>query len=596
VAPTAAVSGLSAPSASMAAAMQSAAWSIDQLDLAAIGGGQVPRRAIEGFAKGNGGRVPWRLWAKPIAYWTAMCFAWQGMLMGLLLMFRKRFIEHQRLPFVWSQPAIEIIRGPPTPRRSRAQWVLFSVGLAICLPSVIFMSPQGESLTSWGCPPWAGDQGMEGIRAGVDLTSLNLLPNTQMRLWWGPLVLTLFLLFPVDVLMTTAVTYILLSILLPGLMRSFGIAVGPTLLSAFVKNALRFGGAVGLLFWSIFFNRKTIWGYLRSLWGGQPTDPASRDELPRLLVALIFLVGIVAFVALGCHATSLLQMCLMTLLVLIFSFSQVRLRIEGLPLTYDNNFGSHQMVGIQRDFLGNHYGVTTAQAQPDIVGAGHGWAIHWMQWGFNGQMKSLGPHNMLLEAFKIGHELKVHAREIAKAIAITMVVVAAVTPALFIYLMHVYGFENNFTGQLTTWADFMQWSERSASYGLRSTSAVFKLPSATSFYGTYKYLFHMGYGIIIVGVLFHLRREYPRFPFSPIGVVIAAEYWTQGKGMPFSADQVWFSFLLAWIAKSLIFRWLGVRSFREKIVPGAIMLLCGMIFGMMVYVFRHIALLQGCMK
>jgi len=594
--PMVGVAGLATPAGAADAALRTAGWTLDRTDFQAIRDETLTRKAIEGFAKGNGGHVPWKLWARPIAYWTGMCLAWQGMLMGLLLMFRKRFIEHQRLPFVWSQPAIELIRGPPAAtRRPRSHWVLFALGLAICLPSVIFMSPQGESLTSWGCPPWAGDGGMEGIRAGVDLTSLNLLPNTQLRLWWGPLVLTLFLLFPVDVLMTTAVTYVLLSILLPGLMRAFGIAVGPTLLAVFVKNGLRFGGGLGLLFWGIFYNRRTIWGYLRSLWGGAPADEASRDELGRVKVFLTFLVGLVAFVALGCHATSLLQMSLLTLLVLIYSFSQMRLRIEGLPLTYDNNYGSHQMVGIQRDILGTHYNVTTETANPDMAAAGEGWAIHWFQWGFNGQMKSLGPHNMLLEAFKIGHELKVHARDIAKVILITMVITAAVTPALFIHVMHVYGFENNFTGQLTTWADFMQWSERSASYGIHSTSAVIYKGAAT-WYGKYKYGFHILYGVLIIGALFHLRREYPRFPFSPVGVVIAAEYWTPGKGMPFSADQVWFSFLLIWVAKSLIFRWLGVRSFRERIVPGAIMLLCGMIFGMMVYIFRHIALLSGCMK
>ncbi|KKM66225.1 hypothetical protein LCGC14_1483330 [marine sediment metagenome] len=219
-----------------------------------------------------------------------------------------------------------------------------------------------------------------------------------------------------------------------------------------------------------------------------------------------------------------------------------------------------------------------------------------MQWGFNGQMKSLGPHNMLLEAFKVGHELKVHARDIAKAIGLTLLIVCIVTPMLFVYLMHWYGFENNYTGPLTTWADFMQWSERSASYGIYSTSQVFKDKAGTSFYSTYKAFFHIFYGVAIVGILFYLRREYPRFPFSPIGVVIAAETWSSGKGMPFSADQVWFSFLLVWIAKGLIFRWVGVRSFREKIVPAAIMLLCGMIFGMMVYIFRHIALLQGAIK
>jgi len=538
------------------------------------------------------GKVEWRYWWKPILYWTGMCFAWQGMLMGLLLLFRKRFIEHERLPFVWSQPAISIINGPESGRRTRAQWILFALGLAICLPSVLFISPTGESLTGWSCPPWAGE--VEGLRGGWDLTGLNLLPGTTLRLWWGPVVLTLFLLFPVDVLMTVALTHILLVILLPSLMQSFGISVGPALLSGFVRHGLRFGGAVGLLFWSVWFNRRTLWGYVRSLWGGRPTDAPSQDELGRKKVFLIFLAGLVGFFLLGLHATSAVEMALLTCLILIFTFSQIRQRIAGLPMTYDNNFGSHMMVSIERDFLGTHFGV--ASRDPTVSVTGDGFGTHWMQWGFNGQLKSLGPHNMLLEAFKVGHELRVHARDIAKAILLAMLVVAAVTPALFIYLMHLYGYENNFVGQLTTGQDFGQWSERAASYSIHSTSQVFKYKGVEGFYETYKVIFQTVYGVIIVGVLFHLRREYPRFPFSPVGVVIAAEFYYSTRGMPFSADMVWFSYLLAWIIKALIFRWVGVKSFRERIVPGVIMVLCGMILGMMVYIFRQISLLSGILK
>ena len=551
-------------------------------------------QTINGFARGNGGNVAWRLWWKPIVYWTGMCLAWQGMLMGLLLMFRKRFIQHERLEFVWSQPAINLIKGHPSGRWPTSHWVLFAIGLAICLPAVIFMSSTGEPTTSWECPPWAGKESMEGIRAGVDLTKLNLLPQTRLRLWWGPLVLALFLLLPVDVLMTAALAHILLAILLPGVMRSFGLTVGPERLERFVKNGLRFGGGVGLLFWCIWFNRRTLWGYIRSLWGSRPTDAESTDELGRKWVILLFVVGLIAFVAMGCYATNGVEMAILTVLILIFSFSQVRLRIAGLPLSYDSNFGSHQLASIQRGILGTHF--TMASQDPSVAVTGDGWATHWMQWGFSGQLKSFGPHNMLLEAFKVGHELRVHARDVAKTILITMLVVAAVTPALFIYLMHLYGFEANFTGGLSTWADPMQWSERAASYGIAATSNTFANMDMLSFYGKYEAFFDLACGVIIVGILFYLRREFPRFPFSPIGVVIAAEFFYNQVQMPFGADMVWFSLLILWIAKALIFRWVGVRSFRERIVPGVIMLLCGMIFGMMVFIFRHVGLLEGCMK
>ena len=263
-----------------------------------------------------------------------------------------------------------------------------------------------------------------------------------------------------------------------------------------------------------------------------------------------------------------------------------------MPLTYDNNIGSHQMVSLQYSFLRDHYVWATKHGLPVT---GSSWATHWMQWGLNGQMKTFGQHNMLLEAFKLAHELKVNARPVGKAILITMLLVAAITPLLYIKLMYTYGFENSYQGALSTWASFTQWSERSASYGRHSTCRVFDEP-ANNFYDRYRNFFNIFYGMVLIGVLFYLRREYPRFPVSPVGVVLAAEYWSRGYGMPFSADWVWFSFLLAGVAKGLIFRWLGVRSFREKIRPAVIMVLCGMIFGMILHIFRQASLLQGCLK
>ncbi len=547
--------------------------------------------AVKGFTQGNGGKVPWRLWWRPMLYWVAMCLAMEGMLMGLLLMFRKRWIEHERLPFVWAYPALTLIRGTKESFSARRKWVLFGAGLAICLPAVILVSPSGEALSNWSVPPWATFS--EGWRGGFDLTQYNLLPGTDLRLYWGPLVLAIFLLFPLDVLMTVALTYLGISIILPGLMRSFGLQVGPTLLGEFTKWGLRFGGCLGLLFWSVWFNRRTIWGYLRSLWGAAPADPESDDELPRWFIASIAVGGLVAFVALGTYATTLIQMVLLTGFTLIYAFAQVRQRVEGMPLTYDNNIGSHQMVSIQYSFLHDHYIWATAHGLPVT---GSSWATHWMQWGFNGQLKTFGAQNMLLEAFKIAHELRVNARAVAKAILITMLLVAAVTPLLYVKLMYIYGFDNSYQGALSTWASFTQWSERGVSYGVHSTSKVFYVPDIGSWYDRHRNFFNMFYGVAIIGALFYLRREYPRFPVSPVGVVLAAEYWSRGYGMPFSADWVWFSYLLAGVAKGLVFRWLGVRSFREKIQPAIIIVLCGMIYGMMLYIFRNVALLQGSLK
>lgn len=543
--------------------------------------------AVRGFLQGNGGNVPWGMWAKPMLYWAAMCLSYEAMLMGLLLLLRKRWIEHERLPFVWSQPALEVLGGHLDDRRGRRRhWLLFAVGVGICLPAILYVGPSGEPLSNWTMVPWAGE---EGIRGGVDLTELNLIPGVPLRLMWGPLVLAVLLLFPVDVLMTTALTFILVNLLLPGIMRSMEMQVGPTILSNFVKWGLRFGGCVGLVFWSIFF---ALWDWLRARGQGIASTSRKRDVLRSLPYLALLTVGLFGFIALGSYATTTVQMLILTGLVIVYAVAQVRQRAEGQLLTYDNNIASHQLTGIQRDFLGDHYSL--ASRDPNLNVTGSSWATHWMQWGFAGQLKSFGPHNMLLEAFKVGHELKVHARDVGLAVALAMLIVVLLTPPLYLQMIYSYGFENSYQGSLTSWASFTQWSERAAAYGIHSTSKVFWKPG-TTFMSQYANIFRTLAGVLIIGLLFVLRREYPRFPFSPVGVVLGAEVWTSIT-VPFSPYQIWFSFLIAWILKALIFRWLGVRSYREKIQPGVIMLLCGMIFAMMMYLCRYAALGLGHLK
>ena len=172
--------------------------------------------------------------------------------------------------------------------------------------------------------------------------------------------------------------------------------------------------------------------------------------------------------------------------------------------------------------------------------------------------------------------------------------VAAVTPVVYLKIMYTYGFENSYSGGLSTWNSFTQWSERGASYGMHSTSAVFVQPGDNlGFYEKYRMDFNILYGFALVGILFYLRREYTRFPIHPVGVVLAAEQFVVSIGVPFSPAIVWFSFLLAGVAKLLIFRWVGVRSYREKIQPLVILFLCGLIYGMMLFLFRQVSIGSG---
>ena len=570
--------------------------------------------AAAGFARGNEGNVPWRLWWRPLLYWTAMCGSWVAMILGILLLLRKRWIEHERLPFVWATPILHMIRGgsveslpdPEAPSRpvvSRAQWVMFLAGLGFCVPGILFISPAGEAMTNMTCPPWAGQQTLLGY---IDLTDLNLIPGVDIKLGWGPLVLLGLLLFPVDVLLTTAFAFILLKFVLPGLLISLGFTTAKLHIDRFLNYGLKSGGVAGLVFWSLWYNRRTLFGYLQSLRGFQPAKPEWSDELGRRKVILMVLAGTAGFIALGSYAVephwytihlgswSLrvpvpVQMLALTLMIVVYTIGQVRMRAEGPPTTYDNNLPSHQLVSLQRDVWENHYTL----ASKGVPVTSSSWTPHWLQWGFCGQLKSFGPHNSLLEVFKVGHEVGVSARTLAKVIFFTLVLVGLLAPALYLKIIYLYGYENSFGDVLTYSNDYAQWSERSVSYGLLSTSAVFWMPGET-FLEHYEVTFDILAGFLLVGLLFHLRREYPRFPISPVGMLLVGQSYN--VRLAFGTDNIWFSFLLAGVAKVLIFRWMGVRSFREKVQPALVLMLCGLIFGMMLYLFRHVAMGQGCLR
>jgi len=545
--------------------------------------------AVEGFARGSpDGSVPWHLWWRPMLYWTAMCSSYVAMLFGLLLMFRRRWIEHERLPLPWSQPALTAIRGEGANRRGC--WVAWLLGVGICVPGILYASLELGVSGPIPMIPWAGNEGLLG---GFDLTGLGLLYKTPLYLYWGPLILAMFLLFPADVLLTIVLTYVCVQMLGGSLLQWLGMDVGRAMLNNFFKWGVRSGGCAGLLIWGIFWNRRAIWNYLKSLVGrGSDADEEQRDELGRWLVGALFVVGLVGYVWLGLYATTWPMMLFLAFWVLVYCFAQVRQRAEGMLCTYENNITSHQLVSLQRDFLHEHPTLVGNPQYPQAVTTSAPWGSHWMQWGFAGQLKTYGPQNMLMEVFKVAHEVRANVRQIGIGIAIIMILVAVITPPLYVKLIYLYGFENTYQEGLTVYRGFTSWSERAISYGIHSTSRVYWFPGQSNWFREYENLIWTVVGIGIVGIMTYMRREYVWFPLSPVGFVLAAET-VHTRLLPMSPNYAWFSFLLAWMIKKLVFRWLGVRYYNERLSPLILYALCGMIFGMLLYILKYVSLGKG---
>jgi hypothetical protein len=199
---------------------------------------------------------------------------------------------------------------------------------------------------------------------------------------------------------------------------------------------------------------------------------------------------------------------------------------------------------------------------------------------------------MLMEIFKIAHEVRANIRQIGLAILLVVVVVALLTPPLYVQLVYLYGFENSYQDGWAPYSSFTQWSERACSYGIHSTSRVYVNPGAGNWFMVYQAPLWMAVGIAIVGVLTYLRREYVWFPLSPVGFVLAGEV-VGTRVMYYTPDYMWFTILMAWIIKKLVFRWLGVRYYNERMLPALLYLLLGIMFGMLLYLLKYASLGKG---
>jgi hypothetical protein len=124
-------------------------------------------QAVMGFYRGTGGTVPWLAWATPLVAWASLLIALFFVTLCINVLFRKQYVEHERLTF----PLTAIPLAITDPARAIFRQGLFWVGLAIPLfvngfatlsryiPSVpalqlrdVLLLDAGQALS----PPWNG--------------------------------------------------------------------------------------------------------------------------------------------------------------------------------------------------------------------------------------------------------------------------------------------------------------------------------------------------------------------------------------------------------------------------------------------------------
>lgn len=541
--------------------------------------------------------VPWREWVLPMLYWGGLFLSFECFWLFLVALMRRRWVVEERLPFPWTQPALQVIEeGGGTPvhieegnHRARAivgvdmekeseherikqkalRWGL-ALGLAITIPGLLPVVWEGLS-SPIGVPPSPGT-------FGIDLTPLGLFEGVELHLVFDPFIIIAALFLPVDFLLTVFLTYVGLRMIVPWFLAKFGMPGYSGWIERRMYMALRTGGLVGIPLWTLWYGRDHIARALKgalSEFGrsGRGVEPEEvKDEVSSWgdLVAgvlfsgagflLLLVVGMPWGVLADPHTWGLLLLAV--IMIFFLNFAYFRMRSEGTFLTFAPYHSLKSMGHWQKHLVGSwateqawHAGVYTASL--GVIA------------------RLVGPHTYFGEPFRIGQEVGIHPRKVFRNVLLAIVLVLIFTGPLFLTLAYQYGVRGTTIEDPTGWAQYTNWVYYAFHWATQEMPNTFR---------NHRYWFWILLGVGFYGALFYLRRELVGWKINPIAVLVGAIHYGPSQLV---VTQIWNCVFVALILKVVLFRWYGVRSFHRRIQPVLAWALVGMAGGMILLMFLH---------
>lgn len=537
--------------------------------------------AIDYFRRGgiSFGQIPWKQWLTPMIYWGVMLLSFQAFAIFVVLLFRQLFVEEEKLPFPLATVGQSLIEYRPTKsgtasseKLSRAVKVAFVVGLAVCLPGILSVTPESYSPIPMNVARYS--------------TTTGLIPRQFLRLSWDPFVLCFLVFFPIDVLLTAVVFRVTLRIVLPVIMYWLAIhpaGVGDVTSENWMVNVLGIGGLVGLAFWTVFFNRRGIMGSIRRAFRGTRERRGSHPVGLRVIVVGLVL-SFATFVALFVyglgditddlfrHAISV-ALCMFVIVTLLFSL----MRLSGeAGWHYHSPWTAGKVIAYPHAFPHEFHipgPEPLFRTPPSYFAIGH--TIH-----FGAFHNVFSPHLHLLYALKVAYQTGTNTRDVMKAVVVTLLVGMPLVMFGYLVLIHHYGFEH---GETAAEYSCYTYSQPMIRMAYEATPTVFSRVKPWVF---------LPLGMAIVGVVMYMRREYVGFPLSPVGIVVSAAMSMNGYG---TAD-IWFSMIIILVGKWVIYRWFGVGFFRDKVLPVVVYAMMGLMTGMFIFKVLFASLGRGFLR
>ncbi len=480
--------------------------------------------ALKGFYLGNA-TVPWALWKTQMIAWVGFMVLFALATLCIVVLLRRQWTDRERLAFPTVAVPVQMLREGEGFFRNRLLWIGFAIPFCIDVLNTIHLNlpafpylptrtaDQPDLANFLTAPPW------------------NAIGSTPISFY--PFVLGIAYLLSVE--MTFSCWFFWLVTKLEAV---FGAASGLTSgATGGGQSSWPFlghqgaGAFLALTVVGLWLSRS----YLREIWriafmpkakrGNLPSDAEEPMSYRMAFIGLgVCLVLLVAWcVAAGMRGTVALALIVLALLYMI---AASRIRAEtGNAWLFGPNVDAYQL-------MTTTFGTTVYHPADLTILAYVRNAVA------NFDLRCLSMPNQF-DAYKMADAVNVNKRRLTVALVLAICVGIAVSFAIALMIWYAYG-----AGAKTD-----SWRTSMGRQPFDQLSDALKTPVKSDLSGSLA----VSAGFLITTALMMLRTRFIWWVFHPVGYAMANTS---------TMNQVWLPFFLAWLIKSLVLRYGGMRLYR----------------------------------
>lgn len=477
--------------------------------------------ALHGFYVGHA-HVPWAVWMQPLGAWVGFLTLFSLATLCIVALLRKQWIDRERLAFPTVAVPVELLREPATLLTNRVFWIGFLIPFTLDVMNTIHLNfpvvpyiptrtaDQPDLQTFLSAPPW------------------NAIGSTPLSFY--PFVIGIAYLLSVE--MTFSCWFFWLVTKLEAV---FGAASGVTSGATgggqsgwpFIGHQGA-GAFLALTVVGLFLSR----GYLREVWQIAVTrSGADRDEPMRYRLAITGLVVCLALLVGWCMLAGMRAVVAAALILLAFAYMIAAARIRA-------ETGNAWLFGPEIDA----YHVMTTTVGTAVYHPVDLTVLAYVRNAIaSNDLRCISMPNQF-DAYKMADAVDVDRRRLTAAMILAIVAGIVISIAIALMVWYAYG-----AGARTD-----AWRTSMGRMPFDQLSDALKTPVKPDLSGSAA----IGAGFLITTALMLLRMRLSWWVLHPVGYAMA--------NTP-TMNQVWLPFLLAWLIKTVVLRYGGIRLYRASL-------------------------------